>query len=319
MPFLYSKETVSAVLFWWLHSFVNVALSFVKKYLNLQNQTYTYANQMKLRFFVLITGLFCISNQELVSKAEGCFLRCVAQCVAFVEKVRNELFRFQNTNETELHFLWIRFFNCGVKSVEFQPQITETVSMKGVAFPFFFSGKLKDWKLFTFLQKKNVLTFATICHNQIKYQQKLRKNDKFSREMSKLSHSFERKFKNNLGLSNFFSKIKKYINTLKKLTIRKIQFLRFFLLFRAIFSQKTSVPKFLPSACPVPKNTPEQIFVSLHILFDLIWKIEILQSLAIYKQYCSSISEFCSYSFFAKGSLYVYKNVYHLQDTTNWF
>ncbi|CCD65129.1 receptor protein-tyrosine kinase [Caenorhabditis elegans] len=41
---------------------------------------------MKLRFFVLITGLFCISNQELVSKAEGCFLRCVAQCVAFVEK-----------------------------------------------------------------------------------------------------------------------------------------------------------------------------------------------------------------------------------------
>ncbi|CAL2045287.1 unnamed protein product [Caenorhabditis brenneri] len=41
---------------------------------------------MKLRFLLLISGLFCISNQELVSKAEGCFLRCVAQCVAFVEK-----------------------------------------------------------------------------------------------------------------------------------------------------------------------------------------------------------------------------------------
>uniref|UniRef100_A0A1I7T1B0 Protein kinase domain-containing protein n=1 Tax=Caenorhabditis tropicalis TaxID=1561998 RepID=A0A1I7T1B0_9PELO len=41
---------------------------------------------MKLRFLLLISGIFCISNQELVSKAEGCFLRCVAQCVAFVEK-----------------------------------------------------------------------------------------------------------------------------------------------------------------------------------------------------------------------------------------
>lgn len=41
---------------------------------------------MKLRLLLLISGLCCISNQELVSKAEGCFLRCVAQCVAFVEK-----------------------------------------------------------------------------------------------------------------------------------------------------------------------------------------------------------------------------------------
>ncbi|ULT89965.1 hypothetical protein L5515_008238 [Caenorhabditis briggsae] len=41
---------------------------------------------MKLRLIIFISGLFCVSNQQLVSKAEGCFLRCVAQCVAFVEK-----------------------------------------------------------------------------------------------------------------------------------------------------------------------------------------------------------------------------------------
>ncbi|CAO4379935.1 unnamed protein product [Caenorhabditis nigoni] len=41
---------------------------------------------MKLRLILFISGLFCVSNQQLVSKAEGCFLRCVAQCVAFVEK-----------------------------------------------------------------------------------------------------------------------------------------------------------------------------------------------------------------------------------------
>ncbi|KAF1751197.1 hypothetical protein GCK72_017751 [Caenorhabditis remanei] len=46
---------------------------------------------MKLRFLLFIAGVFSISNQELVSKAEGCFLRCVAQCVAFVEKESSSL------------------------------------------------------------------------------------------------------------------------------------------------------------------------------------------------------------------------------------